>query len=110
MGWWWRIISLIYLPVLKKQEKSYEAIDIDHNGISVQNEFTPYTKITSFYINEKEEDVLLLIKLKGFILNPTKVVIVEPEIDCKDVEVLLAKYLKMEKIKLTSFDEIINAF
>lgn|SRR5690554_5914227 len=103
------LIASVLLFHIKKNETPYVTIDIDHNGISVNNELTPYDKILAFYIEKTEEEHCLLYRLKGNIINPIKVIIIEPEIDSNELQTFLLKHLPQKVLKQSSTDKLINS-
>ena len=103
------VIAAILLFHIKKNEKPNIFIDIDHNGISINNELIPYNKLNSFYIDETSETIFLLIQYKQKVFNSIKIMIVENSIDLQGLRNLLSEHLKEKKLKQSSIDELMNA-
>lgn len=100
--------ALIYYQ-LKKKEGAYIPIEITETGISINNEHTNFDAISAFWIDERDEETtLLLLQIKK--ASPSvKVLVIEPEISPNDIRDYLAQFIKEEKIKLSSIQELMNS-
>ena len=104
------LIPAILMYQMKKREGYYIPIDIDHNGIFVNNQLVKFDEISAFYIDEYEEESYLLYRLKNTFMGSKKIVIIEPEVDINELRSFLLQYLKEKKMKQSSMDKLINAF
>ena len=104
------LIAAILMYQMKKREEPYFPIDIDNNGIFVNNQLTKFDEISAFYIDEYEEESYLLYRLKNTFMGSRKIVIIEPEVDIDELRTFLLQYLKEKKMKQSSMDKLINVF
>lgn len=93
------LIASLMLFHIKKNENPYINIDIDNNGISINNELILYNKISVFFIDESEEENYLLCRLKNTLMNSTKIIIIEPEVDINELREFLLQHLPEKEIK-----------
>ena len=103
------IISAVLMKYIKKNESEYIPIDIDNNGISINNEMILYDKISAFYIDKQEEGNYLLIKFKNT-FNTSKVIIIEPEVNIEELRTFLHQHIIEKEIKQLSIDKLMNSF
>lgn len=104
------LIGSVLIYKSKKNESEYIPIDVDSNGIYVNNEMVEYDKISAFYIDEYEDGNYLLYRLKNTIINPTKVIIIEPEVDIDELRTLLLQHIIEKEIQQNSTDKLMNSF
>jgi len=104
------LIAAILMYQMKKREEPYLPIDIDNNGISVNNQHIKFDKISAFYIDEYEEESYLLYRLKNTFMGSRKVIVIDSEIDIEELRALLLQNLTEKKMKESSMDKLLNAF
>ena len=104
------LIGSILVYQTKKNDSDFIPIDIDAQGISVNNEMVLYDKISAFYIDEYEDGNHLLYRLKNTLINPTQVIVIEPEVDIDELRAFLIQHLTEKEIKQSSTDKLINSF
>ena len=104
------LIGSILVYQTKKNDSDFIPIDIDAQGISVNNEMVLYDKISAFYIDEYEDGNHLLYRLKNTLINPTQVIVIEPEVDIDELRAFILQHLTEKEIKQSSTDKLINSF
>lgn len=103
-------IASILIYNIKKKEKPYIPVDVHQKGISINNIITEFARISSFYIEENEDENYLVFKLKNTFMNANKIIIIEPEVNISELRKILLNHLPEKEIKQTAIDKIINSF
>ena len=97
----------MYLP----KEESFNGHEVRFLcQFPVNNEMVLYDKISAFYIDEYEDGNYLLYRLKNTLINPTQVIVIEPEVNIDELRAFLIQHLTEKEIKQSSTDKLINSF
>ena len=104
------LLASILVYQIKKREEPYIPIEIHSKGISINNIITEYDRISSFYIEESEDENYLLYRLKNTFINAHKIIIIEPEVDIENLQEYLLNYLPEKVLKQNAVDKLINSF
>jgi len=94
---------------MKRKESTTHQISISDEGIMAAKEIIPYKKIQAFWIDKNKNGTnYLLIRLRFSAVNPTKIYIINSDVNLGELQLFLGKFIKEKRLKERPYEKLIN--